>query len=49
MDTYHFDCSIDNHLTDGLMNINHLDILVFSVDINGKIDHLIGDKNIHIN
>ena len=31
------------------VDITHLDVLDFFEDPNGKIDHLIGDENVHIN
>ena len=34
---------------DDPLDITHLDVSDFFEDPNGKIDHLIGDKNVHIN
>ena len=42
---------IEANLIDGddPVDITHLDVLDFFEDLNGKIDHLIGDGNVHIN
>ena len=32
--------------SDGLMDLTHLDVSDFFENPNGKIDHLIGDKNV---
>ena len=34
---------------DDPVDITHLDVSYFFEDPNGKIDHLIGDGNVHIN
>ena len=40
-----------NKLIDGddPVDITHLDVSDFFEDLNGKIDHLIGDGNVHVN
>ena len=42
---------IETNLIDGddPVDITHLDVLDFFEDTNGKIDHLIGDGDVHIN
>ena len=42
---------IETNLIDGddLVDITHLDVSDFFEDPNDKIDHLIGDGNVHIN
>ena len=35
--------------SDDPVDITHLDVSDFFEDSNGKIDHLIGDGNVHIN
>ena len=42
---------IETNLIDGndVVDITHLDVSDFFEDLNGKIDHLIGDGNVHIN
>ena len=42
---------IEKNLIDGddLVDITHLDVSDFFEDPNDKIDHLIGDGNVHIN
>ena len=42
---------IEMHFTDHYepIDINHLDVFDFFEDFEGKIDHLIGDVNVHTN